>query len=429
MQNTAGRCPVMHDRPLESAGSAQSTPVSGTPIDLIDADTYVAGVPHEQFRRLRAEAPVFRHREAEGPGFWAVTKYHDVLAVSRDHKSYSSHRGSALLVDRSPEDLAEMQMMMLNMDPPRHTKLRMLVNKGFTPRTMAELEPHVREIAARIVDAVAPRGECDFVTEVAAELPLQVIAELVGIPLEDRQMVFDWSNRLIGFDDPEFQTTLDDGKLAATEMYMYANQLAQQRRKNPRRDLISVLLDAEVDGEKLSELELDVFFLLLSVAGNETTRNLISGGMRTLIEHPAERRRLIENPRLLESAVEEMLRWVSPVMHFRRTATHDTELHGEKIREGDKVVIWYISANRDEDVFPEPERFDVARTPNDHLAFGLGAHFCLGNNLARLEIRLVFEELLRRLPDIELAAPPRRLRSNFINGIKSMPVRFTPERQ
>jgi cholest-4-en-3-one 26-monooxygenase len=264
---------------------------------------------------------------------------------------------------------------------------------------------------------------------VAAELPLQVIIELLGVPLADCHRVFDWSNRLIGFDDPEFQTSMEDGKIAASELWAYANQLALERRQRPCEDLVSVLMQAEVDGERLSEMEFDSFFLLLSVAGNETTRNLIAGGMLALIEHPAERARLLADPVLLPRAVEEMLRWVSPVIHFRRTATRDTELRGQTIRAGQKVVLFYPSANRDDAVFPEPERFDVSRTPNEHLAFGIGEHFCLGASLARLEIRVMFEELLGRLPDMELAGPVRRLRSNFINGIKRMPVRFTPERR
>jgi cholest-4-en-3-one 26-monooxygenase len=266
------------------------------------------------------------------------------------------------------------------------------------------------------------------VRDVAAELPLQVIADLVGVPQEDRHKVFEWSNRLIGMDDPEFANSPEAGKMAAAELWMYANQLAEERKREPRNDLVTVLMTAEVDGEKLTEVEFDSFFLLLAVAGNETTRNLISGGMLALIEHPEQRRRLLENPNLLNSAVEEMLRWVSPVMHFRRTATRDTEIRGQKIRTGEKVVVYYGSANRDESVFPNPNVFDVGRTPNNHLAFGIGEHFCLGSNLARLEIRAIFEELLRRLPDIELASPVRRLRSNFIAGVKEMPVRFTPER-
>jgi cholest-4-en-3-one 26-monooxygenase len=423
---------VIHGEPAFATGTGSRpknrSPVSGTEIDVCDPDAYVEGVPHEQFRVLRREAPVFWHEEPDGRGFWAITKYDDVIQVSRDHRTYSSATGAVFLFDPPSQDLAEMQLMMLNMDPPKHTKLRALVNKGFTPHMVSRLEPHVREICNRIIDDVARKGECDFVTAISAELPLQVIAEMMGIPLEERQMVFDWSNRLIGFDDPEFQTSKDDGKAAAMEMYMYSNQLAAARRKNPRDDLISVLLDAEVEGEKLTELEFDLFFMLLAVAGNETTRNLISGGMLQLMEHPDERDRLLRDPSLLPVAIEEMLRVVSPVMHFRRTATRDTEIRGQKVREGDKVVMWYISANRDEDVFPNADRFDVSRTPNDHLAFGLGAHFCLGNNLARLEIRIMFEELLRRLPDVEVAGSVRRLRSAFINGVKSMPVRFTPER-
>ncbi|MFI5397940.1 MAG: cytochrome P450 [Candidatus Binatia bacterium] len=396
-------------------------------IDLANPSTYVPAVPHAAFKLLRATAPVFWHKDPKGPSFWAITKYHDVVTISRDPKTFSSARRTALFQELSPEQLAQTQMIMLNMDAPRHTKIRALVNKGFTPRMVAQLEPHVREITTKIIDAVASKGKCDFVTDVAAELPLQVIAEMMGVPVEDRHALFDWSNRLIGFDDPEYATSEEDGKKAAMEVYMYANRLAVERKKNPGDDLVSVLMNAEVDGEKLTELEFDLFFLLLMVAGNETTRNLISGGMRALIEHPEERARLLQDPSLMPTAVDEMLRWVSPVMSFRRTATRDTEIRGQKIREGDKVLIYYASANRDEEVFPDSERFDVARTPNDHLAFGIGEHFCLGSNLARLEIRVLFEEVLRRLPDMELAGPVERLRSSLINGIKRMPVAFTPE--
>jgi cholest-4-en-3-one 26-monooxygenase len=251
---------------------------------------------------------------------------------------------------------------------------------------------------------------------------------MIGVPLEDRHKVFDWSNKMIGFDDPEYQASKEVPHIASMEMFMYANQLALARKGAPRDDLVSVLMEAEVDGEKLSEAEFDAFFLLLSVAGNETTRNLISGGMLALIQHPEERERLLADPSLMPKAVEEMLRWVSPVMYFRRTAMRDAEISGQPIREGDKVTLWYGSANRDETKFEHPERFDVGRHPNEHLAFGLGHHFCLGANLARLEIQIMFEEILRRLPDIQLAGPVERLRSNFINGIKRMPVRFTPER-
>ncbi len=398
-------------------------------IDLCNPDIFVASVPHDAFKLLRAQAPVFWHAEKNGPGFWAITKYHDVVAVSRDNRTFSSARKGVFVFDPPTEDLERMQLMMLNMDPPKHTKVRALVNKGFTPRMVARLEPRLRAITNRIIDTVATKGQCDFVTEIAAELPLQAIAELMGIPLADRHKVFEWSNRLIGLDDPEYNPSHDDGKLAAAEMYLYANRLAAERRDRPGDDLVSVLMTAEVDGERLTELEFDLFFLLLAVAGNETTRNLISGGMLALIEHPEQRARLLANPSLMPTAVEEMLRWVSAVIEFRRTATCDTELRGHTIRAGDKVLIYYISANRDAEVFPAPDRFDVGRTPNDHLAFGIGEHFCLGSNLARVEIRVMFEELLRRLPDIELAGPVDRLRSSLINGIKRMPVVFTPERQ
>jgi len=399
-------------------------------VDLCDLDRFETGVPHEVFALLRAEAPVFRHREPKGgPGFWVLTKYHDIMAVSKDPATFSSSKGGTNIFDVGEEDMSQLRTIMLNMDPPAHSKYRRLVSQGFTPRMITRLEGHIRDMSRSIVDAIAAKGECDFVTEVAAELPLQVIAEFLGVPLEDRHKVFDWSNRLIGFDDPEFQRSRDDGKLAAMEMYMYANQLVLERQHNARDDLVSVLMRGEVDGERLTEQEFNSFFLLLAVAGNETTRNLISGGMLALIEHPEQRARLLADPSLLPSAVEEMLRWVSPVMHFRRTALRDTEIHGQAIKAGDKVVTFYPSANRDEEVFPHADHFDVGRTPNEHLAFGIGEHFCLGSNLARLEIRLIFEELLRRLPDIELAGPVPRLRSNFIAGIKRMPVRFTPERR
>jgi cholest-4-en-3-one 26-monooxygenase len=397
-------------------------------VELHDPEVFVRGVPHEAFRLLRKEAPVHFHHEPGGRGFWVVSKYDDIVTVGKDPGRFSSHRGGTNILDYPPEDLSTIQLLMLNMDPPQHNKFRRLVSQGFTPRMTAKLEARIHDVARTIVDRIAAKGECDFVRAVAAELPLQVIAELLGIPLEDRGKLFDWSNKLIGFDDPEFQNNLEDGKAAAFEMWTYANQLAEARKGQHTEDLVSVLMAAEVDGIGLTEMEFDAFFLLLSVAGNETTRNLISGGLIALMENPEERARLVADPSLVPSAVEEMLRWVTPVMYFRRTATCDTELRGVRIKENDKVCVYYSSANRDEDVFPAPDRFDVGRTPNEHLAFGVGQHFCLGNSLARLEIRAMFEELVRRLPDMQLAGPVRRLRSNFINGYKQIPVRFTPEK-
>jgi cholest-4-en-3-one 26-monooxygenase len=394
-------------------------------MDLYDPDTYARGVPHDAFARMRREAPVHRQRQPGADPFWAVTRHRDVVAISRDWGTFSSERRGVLQNILSEEALAMQRLMMLNMDPPRHTKLRGLVNKGFTPKMVALLGDAIRRTCTDIVAAVAERGECDFVTQIAAELPLQVIAEMLGIPREDRHQIFAWSNTMIAADDPEWRRGPEEAQAAAIGMYAYANELAVHRREQPREDLVSVLMQAEVDGERLTETEFDLFFLLLAVAGNETTRNLISGGMLALFEHPDEMRRLRADRSLLDTAVEEMLRWVTPVMLFQRTAQRDTAIAGVPVAEGERVALYYVSANRDEDVFVDAERFDVGRAPNDHVTFGGGGpHFCLGANLARLEIRVMFETLIDRMSHIEQAGPARRLRSNFINGLKSMPVRF-----
>jgi cholest-4-en-3-one 26-monooxygenase len=402
-------------------------------VDLSDPDSFNQGFPHEYFAFLRREHPIAWHpeteksREIRGAGFYAVTRYADVVRVSKDPELYSSWLGATNIPDLPPEALVANRMIMLNMDPPQHVKYRKLVRSGFTPRKIQELYNDVRALASHIVDQVGPKGECDFVTDVSCELPLQVIAELMGVPQKDRHKVFDWSNKLIGFDDPEFTTTEEEGHRAATEMYLYANELALERKRCPVDDLVTKLLTGEVDGTRLTEMEFDSFFLLLAVAGNETTRNLITQGMRALFEHPDQFELLRQDPSLVPSAVEEMLRWNPPVMYFRRTVTEDTELGGVELRRGDKVCLYYPSANRDESAFANPNRFDVRRKPNPHLAFGIGEHFCLGSHLARMEIQIMFDQIVRRLPDIELAGPIRFLRSNFIDGIKSMPVRFTPE--
>jgi len=397
-------------------------------IDIFERSRYVTGVPHDMYTTLRREAPVFWHDEPGGPGFWAVTRYADVVDVNRDWERFSSHKGGVSIPDLTPESLAQQQMMMLNMDPPLHTRYRLLINKGFTPRMVGQLEAGMRERAQAIVDAICEQGTCDFVTDVAAELPLQVIADILGVPQHERHLVFDWSNRMVGADDPEYAATAEEGMSAAMELYAYAHNLATAKRRNPTNDIVSILLQAEVEGHTLTELEFDMFFLLLSVAGNETTRNALAHGMLALIEHPEQRARLLADPSLLTTAIEEILRWGTPVMHFRRTAMVDTEIAGQPIAAGDKVVVFYISANRDDTVFPDPFTFDVTRTPNEHVTFGGGGpHFCLGANLARMEMRIMFETVLRRLPDMELAGPVARLQSNFINGIKHLPVQFTPK--
>ncbi|MFA5884788.1 MAG: cytochrome P450, partial [Acidimicrobiia bacterium] len=397
-------------------------------IDLTDPDAFVPGVPHEWFERLRREAPVYWHPDEEsvGGGFWAVTGYEHCVTVNREWQTFSSMKGAVYLWDLPEAELEQQRLIMLNMDPPLHTRYRLLVNKGFTPRMINALEEQMRERTREILDRVAVQGECDFVVDVAAELPLQVIADMVGVPQEDRHKIFDWSNRMIGGDDPEYGLTEEDRQMASMELYAYASELAAQRRLDPHQDLISILTQASVEGEQLSELELDLFFLLLSVAGNETTRNLISHGILALIDNPDQLAKLRADRSLMGPAVEEMLRWGTPVMNFRRTATHDTELGGQQIKEGDKVVFWHISANRDESVFDDPYTFDIARSPNEHVAFGSGGpHYCLGANLARMEIRVMFEELLDRFTSLEIAGDVSRLRSNFINGIKHIPLRVS----
>jgi cholest-4-en-3-one 26-monooxygenase len=395
--------------------------------DLSSPDTFVPGVPFETFDRLRKENPVFFHEEQDGPGFWCVTRYDDLVAVNRDNQLFSSNRKTALFMESNAEMLAQQRLMMLNMDPPMHTRYRLLVNKGFTPRRVTELKEDIRRRTNEIIDAVAEKGEADFVVEMSAELPLQVIADMLGVPQEERHLVFDWSNRMVGSQDPEYLADAELAQNASMELYSYFNQLSAQRRTDPKEDLVTALLNAEVNGEKLTELELDLFFLLLSVAGNETTRNAISHGMVALSEHPDQMQRLVDDPSLVNSAVEEILRWSSPVMHFRRQATAPTQIGDQKIGEDEKVVFWHISANRDEAHFDDPYKFDVSRSPNEHVAFGGGGpHFCLGANLARLEMQVFFEELVKRLPDIHVSGEVKRLRFNFIDGLKHIPVSFTP---
>jgi cholest-4-en-3-one 26-monooxygenase len=396
-------------------------------IDLLDRDVFTNGIPHEWFTHLREHAPVYRHPEPDGPGFWVVTKYADVFAVGRDAQTYSSDqdRGGVIgLEEQQMEVEFEGAKIMLMMDPPEHSRHRKLVNRGFTPRMINSLEPHIRELTTTVLDRAIAQGTCDFVVDVAAELPLLVIAELIGVPIEDRHKIFDWSNRMVGSEDPEYSVSLDMANEARIEMFLYANQLAALRREDPREDIVSTLLEADVDGDQLTEMEFNLFFMLLSVAGNETTRNAISHGLNAFLEHPDQYDRLVQDPDgMIASATEEILRWASPVMYFRRNVTRDTELHGEQLSAGDKISIWYVSANRDEEVFEDPFRFDIGRTPNNHLAFGGGGpHFCLGASLARMEIHVLFEELARRVPALKGLGQPQPLRSNFIGGIKHLPV-------
>jgi cholest-4-en-3-one 26-monooxygenase len=397
-------------------------------IDLNDPDKFVPGTPHHWFKELRAQDPVHWHEEKNGPGFWVVTKYEDVKTVSRAPLLFSSWLGGTNIPDRDEAAMTGMRMIMLNMDPPQHVKFRRIVQRGFTPQMVGKQEAHMRELARRIVDAVAQRGECDFVEDLAAELPLQVICELMGVPQEERKLIFELSNKLIGFDDPEFQNTEEDARNASAQIFGLGMKLAERYRKDPQDNLTTALILHEIDGEKLSELEFCSFFLLLLVAGNETTRTVTTNGMKALLDHPDQLRKLAANPQLVPQAVEEMVRFDPAVHYFRRTATEDTELRGRKIKKGQKVTMWYPSANRDEDVFPDPDRFDTSREDNPHLAFGIGEHYCLGANLARLELTVIFQEILGRLKNPRLVGAPRRLRSNFVNGVKEMHISFDPER-
>ncbi len=394
-------------------------------LDLADPQTYLRGVPHSYFAWLRANDPVHWQPEIEGPGYWAVTRHADVTAVSRDAEIFSSGAKTALLMELPPEALSFMQQQLIHMDAPRHSELRNVVKHAFTPKAVRRLECQVQAIAAEVVAGIAGAGRCDFVTEVAADLPLQVLAELLGVPQQDRWKMFDWSNRLIGLEDPEYGSP-EDAMAALGELLPYASSLAAKRRLEPGSDIFSLLVQSTIDGKPLSDIELNMFFYLLVVAGNETTRNLISGGMLALCEHPDQRARLLEHPDLMSCAVEEMLRWVTPVMQFRRTAMKDTVVGDQSIAEGDKIVMYYSSANRDESVFDEPFLFDISRSPNPHLGFGFGPHFCLGSSLARIEIAAIFKEILSYMPNAELDGDVVRLKSNFIAGIKHLPIRWKP---
>jgi cholest-4-en-3-one 26-monooxygenase len=400
-------------------------------VDLTDADLFQQGTPHHLFKLLRQEAPVYWHPEADGPGFWAVTKYHDLKWVSKNPGLFSSERHGTLRQDPSPIDLPAIQSIMLNMDPPRHRQYRTLVNQAFTPRMINNLHGRVRAMVTAIINGVIERGECDFVEDVAALLPLEVICEMMGVPEADRRHIYVLGNKMVGIDDPDLQTdgrpiVPGDAMAAFGEMFGYASNLWKIAHETASDTLARALVMAEFDGRKLDEMEFNFFFLLLLIAGNETTRTVTSNGMVALLEHRDQLDALERDPSMVSSAVEEILRFAPAVHTFRRTATADTELRGQTIRASDKMLLWYPSANRDEDVFQDPDTFNIRRSPNDHVAFGFGEHYCLGANLARMELQEIFRGIATRFREMEHAAPPRRLRSTFINGVKEMRVRFRP---
>jgi len=404
-------------------------------VNLNDLDAFERGCPHDMFEVLRREAPVFWQDEPHGSGYWAITKYDDLKQISRRPLEFSSERQGSLIRDPDPGALAFIQQVMLSMDPPKHRNYRMLVNKAFTPRMVVAMRPRIAQICREIVNKVIEKGECDFVEELAAPLPMLVITEMMGVPEEDRQNVYEISNKMVGFDDPEYHDgkTLamkagehDENMQLSAQMFLYAAKLREKALTHPSDDLATALVNVELDGRKLTPEEFNFFFLLLLIAGNETTRTVTTNGMISLLDHPDQLRALKQDMSLLGGAIEEILRFSPAVHSFRRSATQTTEIRGQKIEENAKLILWYPSANRDEDVFPDPQRFDIRRSPNDHVAFGYGEHYCLGANLARMELQEIFRELVTRIDGLERTAKPRRLRSNFINGVKEMRVRFEP---
>jgi cytochrome P450 len=400
-------------------------------INLNDREMFVRGEHYEAFRVLRREAPVYWHERKGGPSFWAVTRYDDILKVHHDPATYSSERGISLQFnDAQTADNAGFGMMLITTDPPRHSRIRQIINRRFTPRALAAYEPHIGAISREILDSVIENGECDFVVDVAARLPTAVICEMMGVPREHWDLMFRLTNMSIGSEDPEYnqgRSAMETGQAASAQIFSIFSKMIDERRKRPGDDLVSALCLGEAEGMRLTDLEILFNCLLLIVAGQETTRNATSGGVLALIEHPDQRARF-RDPAVMATAIEEILRWTSPVTHMLRVAKRDTVLGGRKVRESERVVMWHPSANRDESQFPQPDLFDVTRTPNDHLAFGHGEHFCLGANLARIELRVIIAEVMRRMADLELAGPVERLRSNFVAGIKHMPVRFAPRR-
>ena len=398
--------------------------------DFTDPDLYADRLPMDEFAELRRTAPVWWNRKPRGvggfddEGYWVVTRHADVVAVSRDNDNYSTWENTAIIRHQdgaSREQIELQRFVMLNIDPPQHTKLRGIVSRGFTPRAINNLRSALSARAERIVADAIASGSGDFVTDVAAELPLQAIAELVGVPQDDRRKVFDWSNDMVGYDDPEY---VGDPAAAAAELVGYAMVMAEDRRQCPRDDIVTKLVNAQVDGGELSSDEFGFFVILLAVAGNETTRNAISHGMHAFLENPDQWELFkAERP---DTAADEIVRWATPVTVFQRTALADTTLGGQQIAAGQRVGLFYRSANFDEEVFDHPERFDIRRSPNPHLGFGgSGAHFCLGASLARLEIDLIFNAIADHMPGIRLAGEPRRLRSGWLNGMKRLPVQYT----
>ena len=394
-------------------------------INLIDPEYFAAhGHPWDQYEWLRANAPVFWHDEPDGPGFWAITKYDDIRAISRTPKIFSSYETGVMLPDPDPMGLYAQRLMMLNMDPPQHDRFKLLVSRGFTPKNAPLLRPRIEELAREILDAAMQKGSCDFVSEIAGRLPSGLIAELMGMPREDGERLYNLTEIMHTNDDA---VAPPEVKMAAIgEMLTYGQSVADKKRTAPGDDLATILVNAEVDGDRLTDEEFQWFFLLLVNAGGDTTRNLLAAGLQLLFDHPDQRAKLMSNvDGHLATAIEEMLRFSSPVSHFKRTVMEDTTIRGQHIKAGERVVMFYGSANRDEDVFVNPNTFDITRDPNPHVAFGAGGpHLCLGMHVARVELAVMFKELLSRMPLVQSDGAIERMHSSFIAGIHSMPVKY-----
>ncbi len=406
-------------------------------LNIIGPDYYAKnGYPHAEWTYLRAHDPVHWTEFPNTDPFWAITKHADIVQIAKQPKLFSIVKRLLVFVPDQPSEPDPVPPFrhLLNMDPPEHGEYRSIVSRRFTPRAVRELEPEIDRIAREVLDGVTGKTQCDFVTDVSSRVPLAVIAELLGVPRKDWDQLFRWTNETIGGADPEFQdgTSQDETfERARLGLFQYFTDLVNEKTKRPANDITSIVAAASVNGTPMPQFEMLSYFLLLVVAGNETTRNATTGGLLALIENREQWDRLKKNPALIKPAVEEIVRWTTPVIQFARTATEDTEIRGRKIKAGESVCLFYPSANRDEEVFDNPFKFDIGRDPNPHIAFGIGEHFCLGANLARLELEVIFRQLVERMEYAELAGPVERLRSSFVGGIKHMPIKMklNPARQ
>ncbi len=399
--------------------------------NIIHPDDYVAhGYPHDVWTWMRREEPVYWWDRTEGLPFWAITKHADIIEISMQPERFLN--APRLTISHEPErQMTEFPPTLIQMDPPKHGIFRKLVQKRFTPRALRQIDNDIERIGKEIVDAMVQGGdygECDFVQKVSAPLPIAVIAWLLGVPRDDWEQLFDWTNRTIGSSDPEYQeegkTPEETGRTAMIELFTYFTRVVEEKRQNPGDDLITHFTQAEVDGKPLELMDVLAWCLIIVIAGNETTRNGTTGGMLAFIENQGELRKLQREPALLSSAVEEVIRWSTPIIHFARTATEDYELRGKTIKAGESVALFYPSANRDEEIFEDPFEFRIDRRPNRHLGFGMGEHFCMGAHLARLELKVAYKYLLPRIQEIELAGPVERLRSTLVGGVKHLPIRY-----